>query len=129
MLSFFGANSLDFLLSVDIIMIFFDKYIDFSMIDYDHASLFFNLVKILYPFIFFIDNSDQFQSNLILKLNRKILQKKYTFFDYFYISFKNKIFLDCRIHIFQKFSLLIFIQRGRFQLIILYSDVVLHFLR
>ena len=129
MLSFFGANSLDFLLSLDIIMIFFDKYIDFSMIDYDHASLFFNLVKILYPFIFFIDNSDQFQSNLILKLNRKIRQKKYTFFDYFYISFKNKIFLDRRIHIFQKFSLLIFIQRGRFQLIILYSDVVLHFLR
>ena len=88
-------------------MILLDMDIDFSRIDDDKLPLV--ILKNFDGLLRFVNTSDKFECNLILKVDSKMCQKENTFLDDSHIGLKDKLIFESRIDILQKlFFLIIF---------------------
>jgi hypothetical protein len=59
----------------------------------------------------FVDSSYEFESNLILKIDRKMCQKKQTLLDDSHIGLKKELIFECRIDIFHECTFLVGFKR------------------
>lgn len=79
-------------------------------------------------FVFLIDDSDEFQSDIVLKAHCKVGQEEDALFYDPNVGFEYEVFLDCGINVLEKIHLLIFLERDCFiGLAVFFFDVSFHF--
>lgn len=95
-----------------------------------HWSITFLLLRIinLYLFTRFINDTNKFECNLILKVNCEVSQEKNWFFDDSHIRFKNKLLLKIRLNVIKKLLFFRCFEWNAFELVFFLFDVMFHFM-
>ena len=70
------------------------------MINNDDISLFGDRIISLYILIFFIDDSDEFKCDIVLKIDSEVGEKEDNFFDDSNVGFQDEVLFDGGINIF-----------------------------
>jgi len=68
------------------------------MIYDNYISLFIRGIKSLNIFIFFVDRANEFQGDLILKVDSEVCKEEYTFLYYFDVCLQNKVSFNSGIY-------------------------------
>lgn len=72
----------------------FNKNVNPTAVNNNHRSftiILLSTIKYLYLFTWFINDTDESESNFILKIDSKMSKKKYGFFYYSHIGLKDKL--------------------------------------
>ena len=80
------------------------------MVDDDDVALFGFGVVGLNCLVFFVDDSDELQSYVVLEVDCEVGEKEDAFFDDFDVCFQDEVLFDCGIYVLQKIHFLILFQ-------------------
>lgn len=94
-----GLDSPDEFVLDDVVLPFFDKEVNLSVVDNDDIPLFSDRVIGFDVFVLFVDDPDEFEGHIILEADSEVGQEEDTLFNDPDIGFEYEVLFDCGVNI------------------------------
>ena len=82
-------------------MMFFNKNVNRAAVNDDHGPVSVQMLRIESRNLFlrFVNDTNQFKGNLILKVDAEMCEKEDRFFDDFHVGFEDKLFFEIGLNV------------------------------